>query len=224
MDPKLVNKYLKQVVLVRGRSRTLETFGATKIHYHVVSPVEDLKDKTRLREGIVISEKPAILTPEALRERFEGFGEDSAEFAQWLKKEYRDLLRALEYKFRNTGMNTHVIQEPPAAVAARIHHEVEAANEIEAVVIRCPDPAWSLALMRYTLEEAARSFPGNIRDLETRGFFEPGGPEGKRRRLEIAELFAKAEKNADARALLGRKLKDYGMFDEMEDRFLALFP
>jgi len=77
--------------------------------------------------------------------------------------------------------------------------------------------------MRFTLDEASRSFPTNLRDLERRGAFAPEGPQGSRRRAEIESLFSRARGDAGARESLGRKLREYGLFEEYEERFLQLF-
>ncbi len=223
MDPALLVKFIQETQLLLSPKRQLSTFGATRIRYHLVSPIDELERRTRLREGLVISERPLILTADALRERFEGFGEESREFARWLSQEYRDLLRALEYKFKNQDQATRVLREDPRVVSGRIRKELEERSPQDSVLIRCPDAAWSFALMRYTLEEASRSFPGNVKDLERRGYFEPGGPQAMRRRAEIESLFERAAGDAFARQELGRKLKEYGLFEELEDRFLSLF-
>ena len=209
--------------MFRAPKRLLSSFGATTIRYHLVSPVEDLKYRTRLREGEVRSEKPAILTPESFAERFEGFGEEAGEFARWLTGSYRDLLRVLEYNFRNQGFAARVISQPPRAVAERIQAELEERGSPDQAVIRCPDAAWSLALMKFTLDESARSFPTHVRDLDRRGLFDPGRAAGDRRRSEIERLFAAAGKDRSALPALGRKLHEYGLFPEYEDRYLGLF-
>ena len=84
MDAKLIQTYLSQTQIMRSPRKTLSTFGATQIEYQLVSPVEDLDNRTRLRTGIVVSLKPKILTAESFLERFEGFGEEAAPFARWL--------------------------------------------------------------------------------------------------------------------------------------------
>src|SRR5712675_1604242 len=106
MDAKLFQSFLKQTSVLRAPKAALSTFGATDIQYHLISSVEDLSNKTRLREGRVVSQRPKILTPDAFKERFEGFGDDSAEFARWLSGPYKDLLRALEFNFKNQGFTT----------------------------------------------------------------------------------------------------------------------
>ncbi|MFA6029697.1 MAG: hypothetical protein WC969_07585 [Elusimicrobiota bacterium] len=223
MDPALIRRFLKETRVLRPPRRRLSTFGATKIEYHLVSPVEDLPDKTRLREGTVLSEKPKVLTAEALRERFEGFGDDARGFEEWLQGEYRDLLRALEYRFRNDGLSTRVLTQDPRDTARRIIEDLDARDSAQGAVILCPDGGWSLALMKFTLDEAARSFPGNVRDLERREGFDPGAAEARRRRAEVERLFSAASADASAREGLRRRLEDFGLFGEYEDRFLSLY-
>lgn len=209
--------------VLRLPTRRLATFGSTRIQYHVISDVEGLEGRTRLREGVVESARPKILTPEAFKERFEGFGDDAAEFARWVETSYRDLLRALEYNFRNQGQAARVLAERPELVAERMLADFDARDVRDQAVIRCPDAAWSLALMKFTLDEAARSFPGHVKDLERRGLFSPDRGEGERRRREVEALLERARRDRSAVDELGRKLREYGLFEEYEDRFLGLF-
>jgi hypothetical protein len=219
MEPGTIQKYLRQTRIVRSPKRVLATFGATNTSYHLVSPVEELKGKTRLREGEVVSQKPKILTPEAFAERFQGFGDEAKEFADWLSASYHDLLRALEYNFKNMGFKTRVISQSPADVLDRLTAQMD---ENQAIIV-CPDGAWSLALMKFTLDESARSFPTHVRDLERRSLFDAPKKELDRRRREIEQLFAPAAQSPTAREQLGRKLQEYGLFEEYEDRYLSLF-
>jgi len=223
MDAKKIRSFLENTKLVRKPKKLLSTFGATRIEYHLVSPIDEMKDRTRLREGIVISEKPQILTPDSLKERFSGFGEDSEAYSQWLQNQYRDVLRALEYNFQNQDPNASVITENAHETALKIRDDVDKREINQAAVIECPDAAWSLALMQFTLEEATRAFPTNVRDYEQHGLFEPGSNDDRMRRNEVERLFENAKANSKARQALGTKLRDYGLFDEFEDRFLSLF-
>ena len=77
--------------------------------------------------------------------------------------------------------------------------------------------------MKFTLDHASRSFPEQVRDLERRGLFDPDGKEADRRRREVERLFAAASQDRGAVDHLGRKLREYGWFEEYEDRFLAFF-
>ena len=223
MDADGVAKLLAGTSLLRRPRRSLNTFGATRTRYHLVSAVEDLRDRTRLREGLVVAERPRILTADSLRERFEGFGKESLEFADWLSSEYRAALRALEYRFSNREPTVSVLHADPSEVARRIESDLDARSEAGDLLIRCPDAGWSLALMKFTLDEASRSFPGNVRDLDRRGLFDPGAAAARRDRAEIERLFPPAALDPVRRQALGRRLKELGLFEEFEDRFLALF-
>jgi hypothetical protein len=222
VDPKLIRRYLSETEILRAPKRTLATFGATQIDYQLVSAVEDLPNRTRLRHGKVVSLKPKIITPDAFIERFQGFGDESAEFAKWLGGAYGDLLRSLEYNFSNQGFATRVLSEPPAAVTARIVEELDARPALDQALIRCPDAGWSLALMKFALDESARSFPGHVRDLERRGLFESAGDDKADQRREIERLFRAAKQDRAVLPGLGRKLSEYGLFAEYEDRYYSL--
>lgn len=223
MEPAAIRKLLARTEVLRFPARRLATFGATRVDYHLISSADGQRNRTRLREGSVVSERPRILTPESFKERFEGFGDDASEFARWVESSYRDLLRALEYNFRNQGQSARVVGGAPKLVAERMLADLDSRGVRDRAVIRCPDGAWPLALMKFTMDEAARSFPGHVKDLERRGMFSPDRGEGDRRRREIEALFRDAADSPAARESLGRRLKDYGLFAEYEDRFLALY-
>jgi hypothetical protein len=108
-------------------------------------------------------------------------------------------------------------------ISERIIKELESRNDRDEAVIRCPDGAWGLALMKLTLDEAAKAFPVHVRDLERRGLFDPAGKEESRRRKEIEELFRRARNDRSVVDALGRKLHEYGLFAEYEDKFLSFF-
>jgi len=222
MDSERMMAYLRETEILLAPRRALSTFGATRISYHLISPVENLAHKTRLREGTVVSQRPQIITADAFIERFQGFGDEAKEFAQWVGRQYRDLLRALEYNFKNQGFATRVISETPQSVSDRILAELPKDDPNEAV-IRCPDGGWSLALMKFALDESARSFPVHVRDLERRGLFDPAAKAQERRRREIEDFFARVGSEPTLLPELGAKLREYGLFAEYEDRYLALF-
>ncbi len=224
MDQSLIFNYLKRTRILEAPKAALATFGSTHIEYHLISPIDDLKDKTRLRQGEVVSHKPRIITPQTLAERFEGFGPESNEFADWLKSSYGEFLRALEYQFQNKGFSVQVVSESPKEVASRIQADIKSRELSNQAVIRCPDAAWSLALMKFTLDESARSFPVHLRDMERRGLFNPEKFQEDGHRREIESLFEKAVSgDKDILPVLGKKLKDYGLFPEYEDRYLSFF-
>lgn len=220
-DP--IKNLLARTEVLRAPKHRLATFGSTHIDYHLISAVDGGPNRTRLREGTVVSQRPQILTPDAFNKRFEGFGNEAAEFARWISTSYRDLLRALEYNFRNQGLTVRVVSEDPRRVAERMLADFNARDVTDRAVIRCPDGVWSLALMKFTLDEAARSFPGHVQDLDRRNMFSPDRGEGDRRRREVEALFDVARRDRSVIKRLERKLREHGLFEKYEDRFLSLF-
>ena len=66
MDQALIFKYLKRTHVIKAPVSTLATFGATHIEYHLVSAIDGLEDKTRLRQGEVVSQKTANIDASSL--------------------------------------------------------------------------------------------------------------------------------------------------------------
>ncbi|MHB2026291.1 MAG: hypothetical protein ACYCPQ_06590 [Elusimicrobiota bacterium] len=221
MESSVIRRFLRETSVICSPRRVLATFGSTAIDYYLVSPIEDMKDRTRVRQGRVLSEKPKILTAESLSERFSGFGEHAKDFSDWISGNYGEFLRALEYNFKNQDMSARVVSDHPSAVAGRIRGEIEDAGN--KALISCPDAAWSFALMKFSIDESARSFPVHVRDLDRRGLFNPSAALESRRRQEIEALFLDAARDRSFLDTLGRKLREYGLFDEYEAKFLSFF-
>ncbi len=217
-EPRSIPELLSRIRVLRAPKRLLATFGATRVDYQLISDADGAPGRSRLREGTVVSERPQIVTPDSFRERFSGFGEDAGRFARWAQDHYSDLLRALEYNFRNADLRARVLRRDPRELADSL-----AAETGDGAVLACPDAAWPLALMKLSLDEAARSFPGHVRDLERRGLFSPDRGEGERRRREIEALFDDARRDRSRAPQLEKALKAAGLFAQYEDRFLALF-
>lgn len=220
MEPLDLRRLLDGILLVRPPTRKLATFGDTRIEYHLVSALEGAS--TRLREGVVLAERPKILTADSLRERFEGFGPDSAQFSRLLQEAYGEQLRALEYRFKNEPGSSQVVHEEARLLAERIKADVDARQLPLDAVLVCPESGWQLALMKFILEQTLTAFPTHVRDLDRRGMFDPERKEADRRRAEIERLFQAAAADRGRVRELGKRLREYGLFDEYEDRFFAL--
>lgn len=226
MEPKDFREIVDSTVIMWPPKRVLASFGSTDIRYHLVSPLKKLyrgKEATRLRIGMVTAEKPRILTLESISDRFEGFGEDAAVFSELAEAIYNKELQALEYTFHNKGDKEETIAEKAGKVAKRICSVLEEKNPLHEALIMCPDYGWQFALMKFVLEETMRALPVHLRDYERRGWL--GGEFIPRisRKEEIETMFKKAVNNRGVLKILGTKLKEYGLWDEYEDRFLSYF-
>lgn len=213
---------IQKTKILKNPKHRLSTFGETTINYYFLSEVSGFKDRSRLREGLVIAEKPQIITPDLLKNRFEGFGKKSKEFARWLSKEYGESFQGLEYKFRNEGQSVQIEYSSLNDLSERIVKELDKKEQQESVVIQGPDQTWQISIMKFIVDECMASFASNLRDLEEHGFFDNSEKMLKERKKEIEELFSIAKNDKRAIQLLGKKLHQYHFFKEYEDRFYKL--
>lgn len=215
-------KILRRTRVLKGPRHRLSTFGQTKIQYFFLSETGGLGDRTRLRQGVVMTEKPRILTPGFLKDRFEGFGERSAEFGRFLSELYGEGFRGLEYRFKNDFRSASVEYSSKQDLFDQIKNRLTAEEDGQSAILEGPDRTWQISLMKFIVDECLASFDGNVRDLERRGFFDSPGEIESERRREIETLFARARKNRGAIPQLGKKLEEYGLFKEYEDEFFSL--
>jgi hypothetical protein len=224
MSPeKQLKLILSTTKILQSPKHRLSTFGNTRIRYFFISEVTGMDERSRLREGIVLAERPKIITPDSMRDRFEGFGKGAEEFGEWLGRQYGFSIRGLEYQFKNQESTVHVEHSPVRELAERIKKDLAGRDLGQSALIEGPDDAWQISLMKFILEESMASFDPNMRELHEHGFFD--GPQGalQNRRREIEALLFKARSDRALIPILGRKLQDHGLFSEYEDRFFSLF-
>ena len=157
--------------VVRAPSRTLETFGETRINYRHLAELPDDPGKVRVREGRLEAHKPAIITPEAYAEgSLEGFGEQARQYLDFLKQ-HRDSIRILQYGYhlKSDNFSEQIVTDSLAAVSARVKESVLASGDAFAAVIQCVDEPWDVALVELWLREIRRSAKGNIAELQKSG-------------------------------------------------------
>lgn len=202
----------------------LETFGATRLHYHLISELMDSVDRIRVREGTIQSKRPQIVTPAYYEsEHLEGFGEEARQYLEWLRQHARDV-RILQYGFivQKTELNEHLVSGPIAEVLERVKQEVRRKNDPMAAIIQGVDQPWDVCLLKLMVDMIRHSAPGNIHDLNRRHLLDDVNGVPRAVREEIEELFLRAGRDPALVKPLGGKLRQYGLFEEYEDRFFAL--
>ena len=152
-------------------SHELETFGATLVNYHLISPLEDFPDKVRVREGRLEAHQPKILTPSGFAKiHAEGFGEAAREYIEWLK-DNEDNFRILQYGYhlKSDNFSEQVVTDSLAAVTERVKAAVMASNDRFSAVLQGVDEPWDIALVELWRHEVNRSARKNIRELREHG-------------------------------------------------------
>lgn len=212
---------LRQTTVLRFPRHRLATFGRTEIQYQLVTAVSTEPLLANLRTGKVIAERPQILTPDMFSQRFQGFGDDSSSFERFLKDNFSDSFRGLEYSFRNELSAIEPHRTDARELAKNIRRDLDARDVARAAVIMGPESGWSFSLMKFILEETSQSFSVNLRELDEHGFFNPERGEERQRR-EVENFFRKAEADPSLIKPLAALLHRTQLFDEFQDRFFTL--
>ncbi len=212
---------MQQIQVVRPPKHRLSTFGTSDILYQLVTDVPGLPDRSRVRMGRVTAAKPQIITPRILKERFEGFGEVAQEYADSLIAQYGEALKGLEYHFRNEPQNVRVELVPPSVLIAELTKDFDRQSQTRSAIIKGTDKLWELSIMKFIVEETLSSFTSNVNELHERGFFEEDVAT-KRQEREIQQLIQKAKTDRALVPVLGKKLKEYGLFEQFQDEFFQL--
>jgi len=213
---------IKKTEVIKPPRQPLSTFGQTEIEYFLVSDLVQFPDRCRLRYGDLIAKKPMIISPETMMERFEGFGLEGKKYGDWFLKSFGDELRGLQYKFTNDLRGSRLERASPHELIDRINSRLDFDSTRPVTILKGPDESWQLSLLKFIVEMSARSFHGNLQELNERGFFDPDTRVGYQRVSEIEKLMKKAGVDRSLLPLLGKKLKEYGLFEQYQDRFFSL--
>jgi len=213
---------MRRTRILKPPKHAIATFGTTTLRYVLLSMVPNQPDCCRLREGEVTAERPKILTPDFWKNRFEGFGEEAQLFHEQIEKAYGEALKGLEYTFRNDLKTTSFEHSALPEVADRTRRVMEEEDAPRTALLEGPDAQWSLSVMKFIVDTSLRSFPGNMRELDERGLFNPEQRAQERERFEIEKLFQEAQRDRTRIPLLAERLKQAGLFMAYEDRFFAL--
>ena len=221
-DHQRFQNIIKKTSILKTPKRRLSTFGETKIVYFFISEIENFEDRCRLRKGWVVAEKPKILMAESTADRFEGFGQESEAFRDWLSKHYGETFRGLEYRFKNENSYSEIEHSSCTNLTAEIKKRLTAEELDQSVILTGPDDAWQVSLMKFIVDECMASFGPNVQELDEHGFFDSPEKVLKKRKNIVEDLFLKAKQDSGYLPSLQKKLEDFGMFKEYEDEFFKL--
>ncbi len=213
---------VNQTRILTEPQNTLETFGVTRVRYYIVSELMDNINQVKVHEGVVISEKPGIITPSHFaRQVVEGFGEDAQEYADWLT-ENGDFIKILQYglQIRKEEIKEEVVGGSFGEVVGRVMDIASASREMS-TVIQGVENMWEVSLMKFMQSFIQRSASKNYHELHSH-------QQVMNQEAELSVLKSFEEEFYEVRGHkqkildLGRKLQDLGYFGKYEDRFYAL--
>ena len=211
---------IEHTEVVRLPRQNLATFGSTIIYYYVVTELTESVNV--VREGNVIAERPRIVTPTYLT-RVEGFSEQARNYLQAMVAKFPHE-PGIFYRYKNEAREMNVVPESMANLINKLNERITEQNNPLSTIIKGVEELWDVSLILFIYELTRKSLYDNIADFQRRGALNidsAGGPEDAR--IFIEELFDLASKDASRAPELVAELRKWGLFEEYQDRFFALF-
>ena len=213
---------VNQTRVITEPQQTLETFGVTRIRYYIVSESLDRVGEVIVHEGLVISEKPGIITPAHFaRQILDGFGTEAQEYADWLTS-HGDLIKILQYglQIRKEEIKKETVTGSLQEVIGRVRERAESSNELS-TVIQGVENMWEVSLMKFMQAFVNKSAGRNYQELHNHNQLLEQERSAKVYR-DLEEDFYNARGSKAKLQELGVKLRDLGLFSKYEDRYFAL--
>ncbi len=228
IDDKRIREAVKRTEILRAPKQSLATFGMTNIYYYLVTePVysELVKNTTEtvVREGRVIAGKPRIVTPYYLS-RLEGFSSEARRYFEALIETHGSDAPGLFYTYKNEPKELNIVSDNLPSVVDKLNAEINKRGDPLTSIIKGEDQFWDVSLMKFIYEMTRSSLHNNLRQMESRGLLgvdARGIPVDAR--VKIDELFRKVSTGESEPHELQAELDRWNLFEEYEDRFLAIF-
>jgi hypothetical protein len=226
-DEKIRNAVLSTEIL-RTPKQSLYTFGITTISYYLITqPVysdpEAQANETVIREGKVIANRPRIVTPYYLS-KLEGFGAEARKYFEALAAEFGASVAGIYYTYKNEPKEMNIVSDSLRSVVEKINAKIDERGDNLAAIIKGEDTLWDVSLLKFIFELTRRSVGDNINQMGQRGLLNmdsSGLPADARMRIE--DMFQRVSRGESEPRELKDELDRWHVFEEYQDRFLALF-
>jgi hypothetical protein len=165
-DKEKFKEYWSRTEVIREYQRTLYTFGDMKLPYVFAAEHSRLKDRTVVRKGIVLVQKPHILLPKyyAGPEFKEGF-----EHANAIPPEAIYIFRAMGLPYSHITNKPLVHEEMEYGnlqdVLDRFNKKMDDQEDTETGLIKGSLDGTDISLMRYSLGLVIKSASANVREF-----------------------------------------------------------
>jgi len=213
--------------VIRPPKQSLSTFGTTSVYYYLVAEAayNDIIQGTEtvIREGRVVAERPRIVTPSYLS-HVQGFSPEAKKYFEMLMTHFNPNSPGLIYAYRNEPKELNTVSDNLVSVVAKLNSEIDQKGDPLMSIIKGEDMLWDVSILKFIYEITQRSVRDNVFQMNQRGLLNmdaSGLPADARIRIE--GLFDLVEKGEMEPADLKTELDRWDVFEEYQDRFLALF-
>jgi hypothetical protein len=222
-----IAKAVMNTQILRPPKQSLSTFGATNVYYYLVAEAAYNEiingQETVIREGRVVAERPRIVTPYYLS-RVQGFSAEARKYFEMLMTQFSSNSPGLYYAYRNEPKELNVVSDNIPTVVARLNAEIDRKGDPLISIIQGEDMLWDVSILKFIYEITQRSVANNVQQLGQKGLLNmdsSGLPADARVRIE--GLFKSVENGEMEPSDLKAELDRWNVFDEYQDRFLAIF-
>jgi hypothetical protein len=228
IDNERIRQAIRRTEILRAPKQSLATFGTTNIYYYLVTePIysELIKNVTEtvVREGRVIAERPRIVTPYYLS-RLEGFSSEARGYFEALLKAHGPDAPGLFYTYKNEPKELNIVSDNLLSVVDKLNAEINKRGDPLTSIIKGEDEFWDVSLMKFIYEMTRSSLGNNLWQMGSRGLLDiDAGGIPVDARVRIDELFRKVSSGESEPHELKAELDRWNLFEEYEDRFLAIF-
>jgi len=228
IDDEKIRQAVEHTEILRAPKQSLFTFGTTNIYYYLLTEpayaelINNITE-TVIREGRVIAERPKIVTPYYLSS-LEGFSADARRYFDTLARAYGSNVPGLLYSYKNEPKELNIVSDNLLSVVDKLNATIDKRGDPLAAIIKGQDELWDISIIKFIFELTSSSLRDNVRQMGARGLLdidEKGIPADARLRIE--GLFRRVARGELDPTELKTELDRWNVFDEYEDRFLALF-
>jgi len=165
-DQEKFKEYWKRTEVIREYQRMLYTFGDMDLPYVFVAEHSRFRDRTAVKRGVILFQKPQILLPPYYGgpQFKEGF-----EHANAIPAEAAYLFRAMKLPYSHIT-NKLVAEEQIEYgslqdVLDKFNQEMDSQEDSETGLIKGVLEGTDISLMRYSLGLVIKSAPGNVKEF-----------------------------------------------------------
>ena len=157
--------------VIHEPDRRIETFGATRFEFEILSEPMDTVGEVCIRRGEVEAQKPQLIKPDGFNEiELDGFDPKVLRVIEHFKEQGIDL-SFLQYgfQFKRSDVSKEVVHERIETVTDNVLDAVRVSGNPSLAIIQSVDDAWEVGIMKFTLDMIMKSQDINRFDLKRRG-------------------------------------------------------
>jgi len=157
--------------ILREPDRRIDTFGATRFRYTVITEDMDQIGHVRVRTGELEAQKPAIIKPASYSEiELEGFDEKAREYFDWLKSKGKEpVIFQYGFQFKRKHVSEELVHDAYENVKDRVLETARKEDDPMLAVIEGVEDAWEIGLLKFAVDMIEKSKGINQFDFKRRG-------------------------------------------------------